>query len=93
MTYSEILQAHNDGKIFAGCMREDASDFSVLAFDTAAEAEKYCHEHWLNADGENGNRVVGIESADMEVTDAAGYYSGSGRRYSLIPMIYPVMEG
>ena len=89
MTYDEILKGHAAGKFFAGSSREDATDCGVVAFDTREEAEEYCRCRFSD---QNDIRVVGIETADMEVTDPRGHYSGSGRQYSLIPMIYPDIE-
>lgn len=89
MTYEEIIKHHNEGKVFAGTMREDATDFDVLVFKNEAAARAYCLKQF---ESEDDIKVTGIAWTDMEVTDPNGYYSGSGRRYSLIPMMYPETE-
>lgn len=88
MTHAEIIAAINEGeKILIADSYESALDFEIEAIDPVEclGGDELAVRNWLSAHG-FGDQYAETE---IEVTDPRGYYSGSGRRYSLVSVLYP----
>ena len=90
MTDEEIITAHKAGKVLIGLSIECANrrDREVAVCDTEGAAKAYCRSAFH---GYPDITIVDFDETDMEVDDPDGYYSGSHGRYSVIPMMYPVV--